>query len=401
MPLAIAVLAVGVFCVNTTEIMVAGLLPSISEAFGVSVSSVGYLVSVFALTMVVGGPLLTVALLRASRKKALIGLLLVFVAGQLLGAVAQDYWVLVVSRVVTALAASAFYGIAVAVSARLVGPDMRARALSVLMSGMMVAQVVGLPVAAFVDQHFGWRASFYGLAALAALCALLVWARVPDSPVPQKVNLRGELDSFRNRALWAAYGTNALVIGSVVAAFSYFAPIFEELTGFPSGVTPLLFALFGIGTIAGNMVTGRLADRYMMPVLLYGLAGLTAVLAAFALVAENKPATVVAVAVLGVIGLPLNPALGVRVMRLADDGPMVSTVNASAVNVGVALGPWVAGLAISAEMGLRAPLWVGAAMALAGLLSLLPALGRGGRAATGDRHEPAGREPAADREPVR
>ncbi|MER5863501.1 MFS transporter [Kitasatospora sp. NPDC002040] len=373
MPIAVFTLGIGVFCLNTTEIMVSGLLPSLSAEFDVSVSTVGYLVSVFALGMVIGGPLLTVALLRVHRRRALVGLLLVFVLGQALGAVSPEFWVLVVARVVTALAASAFFGIAVAVSAQLVAVDLRGRALSVLLGGVMIAQVVGLPVAALIDRHFGWRASFWAVAAVAAVSAVAVRLLVPVTPLPERIDVRGEVAALRAPGLWAVYATNAMVIGSIVAGTSYFSPIFVEVGGFSPGTVPWLFAVFGTGTVIGNAIIGRFVDRYLMPLIFYGLIGVTLCLVVFALVAHNRVATVAVLALLGLIGLPLNPAMGARVMRVANDGPLVSTVNASAINVGVVLGPWAGGLAISAGAGLVAPLWVGSGMAFIGLVTVAPA----------------------------
>ncbi|MEU4506071.1 MFS transporter [Streptomyces sp. NPDC024089] len=373
MPIAIFTLGIGVFCLNTTEIMVSGLLPSLSAEFDVSVSTVGYLISIFALGMVIGGPLLTVALLRVPRKKALICLLLVFVLGQALGAVAPEFWVLVIARVVTALAASAFFGIAVAVSAQLVGPELRGRALSILLGGVMIAQVVGLPAASLIDQHFGWRASFWAVGAVAGLSAVAVAWLVPVTPLPERIDVRGEVAALRNPRLWAVYCTNAMVIGSIVAGTSYFSPIFVDVGGFSPSAVPWLFAVFGIGTVVGNAIIGRFVDRYMMPLIFYGLIGVTLCLVVFALVAHHRVATVVVLVVLGLIGLPLNPAMGARVMRVANDGPLVSTVNASAINIGVVLGPWAGGVAISAGAGLVAALWIGACMAFIGLLSVAPA----------------------------
>ncbi|MER5766194.1 MFS transporter [Streptomyces sp. NPDC001985] len=398
MPVAITVLGVAVFSLNTTEIMIAGLLPSLSAEFGVSVSTVGYLISVYALGMVVGGPVLTVALLRVPRKAALTGLLAVFVAGQALGALAEQFWVLVVARIVTALAASAFFGIAVAVSVRLVPSERRGRALATLFGGLMVAHVVGLPAATLVDQHFGWRASFWAVAGLAALSALAVARLVPATGAAERLDVRGELAAFRNGPLWAAYGTNALIIGAIMAANSYFSPIFVDVTGFPPSAVPWLFGLFGAGTIIGNMVMGRFTDRYMMPMLGWGFAALAVVLAVFALVARDPAATLAAVAVLGLIGLPLSPVMSTRVIQVSNEGPLVSTVNASAVNVGVVVGPWAGGLAIDADLGLTSPLWIGCAMAVAGLLAILPVV-LGGRtehgAAAGEVAEPVDR--AAER----
>ncbi|MFI2211565.1 MFS transporter [Streptomyces sp. NPDC020141] len=403
MPVAITVLGIAVFCLNTTEIMIAGLLPSLSAEFGVSVSTVGYLISVYALGMVVGGPVLTVALLRVPRKAALLGLLTVFMAGQVLGALAEQFWVLVVARIVTALAASAFFGIAVAVCVRLVPPARHGRALATLFGGLMVAHVVGLPAAALVDQHFGWRASFWAVAGLAVLSTLAVARLVPaTSTAPGRIDLRAEISAFRNGPLWGAYGTNALIIGAIMAANSYFSPIFVDVTGFPSSAVPWLFGLFGVGTIIGNMVMGRFTDRYMMPMLGWGFAAVAVVLAVFALVARNPAATLVAVAVLGLIGLPLSPVMSARVIQVSNEGPLVSTVNASAVNVGVVVGPWAGGLAIDADLGLTSPLWIGCGMAAAGLLAVLPVVLGGGRtersAAAGEAAAPADRA-AAERSP--
>ncbi|MBQ1125285.1 MFS transporter, partial [Streptomyces sp. B15] len=167
------------------------------------------------------------------------------------------------------------------------------------------------------------------------------------------------------------------------------SPIFTEISGFGSGAVPWLFAVFGAGTIVGNVVTGRLADRYMLPLLVYGFAVVTLVLVVFALVAHHRVLTVVAVAVLGLTGLPLSPVMGARVIRVSNDGPLVNTVNASAINVGVVVGPWAGGVAISLGLGLLSPLWIGAAMAATGLLAMAPAAlaARRARRARRDRRD--------------
>lgn len=376
MPLALFVLGLSVFCLNTTEIMVAGLIPGISRDLGVSIAAAGDLVSIFALGMVVGGPLLIVGLWRVPQKRALVWLLVAFIAGQTLGALAQDYRVLVVARVLTALAASAFFGVSAAVCVRLVGPERRGRAMSVLYGGIMVAQVVGLPVATFVQQHLGWRASFWIVDALAVACLAAAVPTVPGGGDTQTLDLRRELRAFRNPRLWGAYATNALVIGSVVAGFTYLSPILTGATHFAPATVPVLFAVYGLATVVGNAVVGRFADRFMLPILLGGLTAVTLILAAFALTVDYKAPTVVATVLLGLIGLPLNPAMAARVMSVSNEGALVNTVNGSAINIGVVVGPWLGGLGISAGLGLATPLWIGSAMALCGLLTLIPDLGR-------------------------
>ncbi|MEV6560126.1 MFS transporter [Nocardia sp. NPDC051756] len=374
MPFAVYVLGLGVFCLNTTEIMVAGLIPGMSSDLGVSIAAIGYLVSIFAFGMVVGGPALIVGLSKVPQKKSLIWLLVVFVVGQTIGALAQDYWVLVIARVVTALAASAFFGVGAAVCVRLVGAERRGRAMSVLYGGMMVAQVVGLPLATFIEQHFGWRASFWLVDALAVVCIAAVVALVPSGGNTQTMDFRAEIPAFRNLRLWGAYATNALVIGSVVAGFTYLSPIFTDASHFAPATVPVLFAMYGIATVLGNAVVGRFADRYTRPILFAGLIALMLVLAGFALCVEYQAPTIVATVLLGLIGLPLNPAMAARVMSVSNEGALVNTVNGSAINIGVMIGPWLGGLGISAGLGLTAPLWIGAAMALCGLLTLIPDL---------------------------
>lgn len=380
MPFAVYVLGLGVFCLNTTEIMVAGLIPGMSSDLGVSIAAIGYLVSIFAFGMVIGGPVLIVGLSKVPQKRSLIWLLVVFVVGQTIGALAQDYWVLVIARVVTALAASAFFGVGAAVCVRLVGAERRGRAMSVLYGGMMVAQVVGLPLATFIEQHFGWRASFWLVDALAVVCVAAVVALVPSGGNTQTMDFRSEIPAFHNPRLWGAYATNALVIGSVVAGFTYLSPIFTDATHFAPATVPLLFAAYGIATVVGNAVVGRFADRYTRPILFAGLIALMLVLAGFALCVEYQAPTVVATVLLGLIGLPLNPAMAARVMSVSNEGALVNTVNGSAINIGVVIGPWLGGIGISAGLGLTAPLWIGAAMALGGLLTLIPDLRQRNRA---------------------
>lgn len=388
MPIAVYVLGVAIFALNTTEIMVAGLIPGISSELHVSIAAVGYLVAVYAFGMVVGGPVLTVAMRRIPPKRSLVWLLVVFVLGQALGALAADYWVLVVARVVTALAASAFFGVGAAVCVELVGGERRGRAMAVLYGGITVAQVAGLPAATVVEQHFGWRASFWIVDALAVLCIVAVVAKVPASGDSRLPDLRSQVRVVRNARLWGAYATNALVIGSVVTGFSFLSPIFTDAGGFSRSTVPVLFGMYGVATVVGNTVVGRFADRYTRQILLGGLVALVAVLAGFALTLTQQVPSIVATALLGLIGLPLNPAMAARVMSVSDNGALVNALNGSAINVGVALGPWLGGLGLDAGLGLSAPLWTGAAMALLGVTTLAPDFLR--------RAAPAGRPATAE-----
>ena len=377
-PFVVWLLGFTTFALATSEFMVAGMMPSLSEALGVSVADIGYLISLYAAGMVIGGPLLTALLLglRVPNKTALLWLLALYVAGGVLAATATDYTVMAVARVITGVAGSACFGVSLSIAAGLVAPHARGKAASIVLGGLMLATVLGVPAATLVDQSFGWRASFWLVVAFAAVCACLIALIVKPSAKAEAVSLRGELAEFRKGRLWAAYATSGLIIGATFAAFSYFSPIFTDVTGFGAASIPLLLGIYGVANIVGNIVVGRYADRHIFPILIGGLVVLTLALAAFALMADNPVVAVAAFLAIGLAGVPMNPAMVARVMRSAHAGPLVNTVHTSVVNVGLAFGAWAGGLSISAGYGLPAPLWIGLVLAIGGLLSLAPAAAR-------------------------
>ncbi|WP_077324131.1 MFS transporter [Virgibacillus siamensis] len=374
MPFAIYVLGLMIFSQTTSEFMVAGMMPSLSEEFEVSIAAIGYLISAYAAGMIVGGPMLTVGLLKIPRKQAFLALSLVFLVGQILGAVAPNYEVMLIARVITGISSSACFGVSLAICFNLVGPRLRGRAASIVLGGLMVATAIGLPTATMFDQYFGWRASFWAVVVLVLLSGLLGQVSIPSSPKPESVRIRSELGAFRNRNLWAAYATSMLIIGATFAAFSYFSPILTNLTGFSTKMVPLLLAIYGVATVIGNIITGRLADHYMMPILTIGLVTLAVALVIFGLFAESPTTTMIAVIMVGLVGVPMNPAMATRVMRVAGTGSLVNTIHTSVINLGIVIGSAIGGLTIDAGYGLVSPLWVGALLAILGLLSLLPFL---------------------------
>jgi predicted MFS family arabinose efflux permease len=410
MPAVVYVLGLGIFAMTTSEFMVSGMLPELASALNVSVSAIGYLVSAYAIAMALGGPFVSAALTRLSHARALVLLLGAFLAGQVLGAVATGYPMLVVSRVITGCAEAAFFGVGLTVAMDTVPPSLAGRAASVVLGGLMVSSVLGLPLATFLAQWAGWRGAFWAVAGLVLVAgvAVLVTVRRPvagrvgagagagadagagsgsgsgsgsgtDSRGEAEADgsvggLRTELALFRNRRLWAVYGTSMLHIGALFAAFSFFAAIFIDVAGFAPGLVPVLLTAYGAAAVIGNMVVGRLADRYPMAVLTLGLAALVVLLAGFAVGAAVPAVVLVTVIGIGMVGLPLNSATIARRMRVVANTPMINTVGASVVNVGIAVGPTLGGLAISAGLGLTAPLWIGAALAGLALLSLLPYL---------------------------
>ncbi|WP_246184053.1 MFS transporter [Pandoraea anhela] len=381
MPPVVYLLGLTVFAMTTAEFMVAGMMPALAHAMHVGIGDIGNLISLYALGMTVGGPVLTALLLalRTPHKRALIWLLTINVAGGVLAAISTRYEVMAVARIIMGVASSATFGVALTLCADLVAPSVRGRAASFVLGGLMFSPVVGVPLTAFIEQHFGWRASFWLVAVLAALCtvAVALWAPKRERQAGEVVSLAAEFRSLRNRPLWAAFTTSGLIIGATFAAFSYFSPIFLNVGGVSAAAIPNLLAMYGIANIIGNAVVGRFADRHTLTVLMTGLSVLALALISFALWAPLTPVGIAAFAAIGLTGVSLNPAMVARVMRAAAPGPLVNTMHTSVITAGLAFGTWAGGAAIDAGYGLRAPLWIGAAMAALGLASLLPYLRSG------------------------
>ncbi|WP_215404439.1 MFS transporter [Janthinobacterium sp. JC611] len=377
MPLVVYILGLTIFSLTTSEFMVAGMMPSLALAMDEPVTRIGYLISLYAMGMVIGGPLSTIVLLklRVPNKKGLLWLLCFYVLAQSVAASATSYDILAIARVVTGVAAATCFGLSLAICADIVAPNARGRAAAVVIGGLMLASVVGVPVATLIDQHLGWRASFWLVVVLALLCLALIAVLVPRAKPSEVVSLGNELGEFRNRHLWAAYASSGLIIGAIFAAFSYFAAILTEITGFPASAIPWLLGVYGVANVVGNAVVGRYADRYTTLIMVWGMVILSISLALFAVFAHDKTISVALLVVTGLVGMSMNPAIIARVMKTAHPGPLVNTVHTSVINIGLGAGSWLGGLGIAAGYGLRSPLWVGVALAVLGLLSLLPYLG--------------------------
>ncbi|MFZ3555474.1 MFS transporter [Streptomyces sp. BH055] len=374
MPRAVYVLALGIFAMVTSEFVVAGLMPQMADGLDATIPQIGYLITAFATAMAFGGPFLTVALLKVPQKRALMVLFVVFLAGNVLAATASTYPVMLVARIVTGVASQAFFGIGLAVCAQLTRPEVRGRAVSVALNGLMLGTLIGLPLATFIGGRFGWRAAFWVISGITVLAAAATLVGVPNVAKSEGGGqLREEFGVFRSARLWFTLSTSTLVIGATFAAFSYLGPILTEISGFGAGTVPLLLVAYGAATVIGNTVTGRLADRHTLTVLLAGLALNSLFLLGFALFAQVSAAAVVCMLGIGLVGVTMNPAMVVRVQRRGNAGALVNTVHSSFITLGIVIATSVGGVVIDAY-GLRAPLWVGLALALAGIGSLVPDL---------------------------
>lgn len=396
MPLGLLALAVGGFGIGLTEFVIMGLLPEVAADFAVSETVAGYLISGYAIAVAVGAIGLTAAVIRLDRKKVLVGLMGLFIAGNLLSALAPTYELLLAGRILAALCHGAFFGIGAVVATSMVAPDRRAGAIAMMFAGLTSANVLGVPFGTFLGQQLGWRSTFWAITVIGVVALVGIVALVPataDDAVPPR--LRAGLRAFREPQVWWSILVTVLGFGGMFGGFTYIAYTLTEVSGFASSTVPWLLVVFGSGLFVGNYLGGKAADRSITRTLLVLLAVLTVVLAVFALTATSQVVTVVSLFFMGAFGFATVPGLQLRIMGHAAGAPtMASAANIAAFNVGNALGAWVGGLTIGAGLGYLSPLWAGAGITLVALVALLVATGIERRGQDGDG---AGKAPASVR----
>lgn len=372
MPGGLIALALGGFGIGLTEFLIAGLLPQVASSLAVSEAAAGWLISGYALSVAVGAIAVTAATARLPRKNVLVGLMALFVIGNLLSAVAPSYPVMLLGRIVAALCHGSFFGIGSLVAGSLVAPERKSRAVAVMFAGLTVANVLGVPFGALVGERWGWRAAFWAVTAIGVLAlagiVLLVPGRAPTvtgrpGPVPPS-GLRAQVRAFRSVQVWLTLAATALGYGGMFGAFSYIAYTFTEVGGFSTADVAWLLMVYGVGLVVGNLIGGRAADRDRDRALVLSLLGLTVTLVLFGLLAADAAASVVLVFLMGLFGFAGVPGLITRVTDYAHGAALAASANVSASNVGNALGAWLGGVAITAGLGYTAPLYVGAGTVL-------------------------------------
>ncbi|GHB79119.1 MFS transporter [Streptomyces umbrinus] len=377
MPSGLVALALGGFGIGLTEFLIAGLLPQVASSFAVSEAAAGWLISGYALSVAVGAIALTAATARLPRKAVLVGLVALFVVGNLLSAVAPSYPVMLLGRIVAALCHGSFFGLGSLVARSLVAPEKKSRAVAVMFAGLTLANVLGVPFGALVGERWGWRTAFWAVTAI-GICALAgIAALVPDgagetrSPTVTRHSdpspadgLRAQFRAFRSWQVWLTLTATALSYGGMFGAFSYIAYTFTEVGGFSPSDVAWLLMVYGVGLVVGNLVGGRAADHDRDRALVLALLGLAVTLAVFGLLAANATASVILVFLMGLFGFASVPGMITRVTDFAHGAALAASANVSASNIGNALGAWLGGLAITAGLGYTAPLYVGAGIVL-------------------------------------
>ncbi|KIC59055.1 MFS transporter [Brevundimonas nasdae] len=365
-------LAAGAFGIGVTEFAPMGLLPVIATDLGVSIPSAGLLISAYALGVVLGAPLMTLATGRVPRRTLLIGLAGIFTIGNALSALADNYALLMIARIITSLNHGAFFGVGAIVAAGLVPPDRKAGAVAAMFMGLTIANVVGVPLATWAGETLGWRASFWGIAMIGVMVMAALALTLPKAAAPAAGDMLAELRVLGRRRVLSALALTVIGSSAMFTVFTYITPILREQTGASLGFITAMLVLYGLGLTVGNWIGGKFADRSVDRTLIVTLAGLSLVLLTFAVAMPFASVSAVLIFLWGIASFALVPPLQVRVMDAARDAPnLASAVNIGAFNLGNAIGAALGGAVIAGGLGYPAVALAGAGASALGLLMIV------------------------------
>jgi DHA1 family inner membrane transport protein len=362
LPIALYALTAGAFGIGTTEFVIMGLLMQVAADLQVSIAAAGLLISGYALGVFVGAPLLTAATSRMPRKAVLVALMVIFTLGNLACAVAPNYTLLMIARVITSLAHGTFFGVGAVVATGLVAEDRKASAISIMFTGLTVATLLGVPAGAWLGLQLGWRATFWAVTVIGVIATVVIATLVPaDRSDAAPIAFREELKAIARPQVLLGLLMTVLGFGGMFTVYTYIQPLLTQITGFSeSAVSPILL-VFGVGMILGNLLGGRFADRRLVPALLGTLFALAAVMGLMTFVLHSPWAMVLFVGLLGAAAFATVSPLQLWVLQKAGGAQsLASSLNIGAFNLGNALGAWLGGVVIAHGAGLTTLTWIGA-----------------------------------------
>lgn len=365
-------LAFGSFCIGTSEFASMGVLQLFAPDFGVDVTAATNAIAAYALGVVVGAPAITLAAARVNRRSLLLGLIALFVVGNLVSAASTSLGMLAVARFVSGLPQGAYFGAAAVVATHVVGRDRSGKAFATVMLGITIATVVGSPLGTVIGQHFGWRYTYLAVALLTvgAMACLTIW-------VPRTNDLGGgsvttELGSLRKASVWVMIGVASLGVSSIFAVYTFIGPLTTSVAGLPTASIPLALALFGVGMTVGNLVGGRLADGDSRRGIVVGFGTALVVLVVLATFGSNPWVLLTAFLLVGTFMMTAIPSIQVELTEAAPQSPtLMGAMNLAALNAANALGAWCGGLAVSGGRGLLTAAWAGFGLTACGLVIYL------------------------------
>jgi DHA1 family inner membrane transport protein len=379
--LALFALALGGFGIGTTEFVAMGLLPNIASDLlpelsasdpDAAIAKAGILISAYALGVVVGAPTIAAFSARFPRKTLLTVLAIAFTLGTVASALAPTFETVVIARFLAGLPHGAYFGVAALVAAKLMGPGKRGQAVAFVLSGLTIANVIGVPLITFLGQNTTWRIAYLAVAGIFALTTLAIAMLVPWQEGDPAATMRRELRAFKSPAVWLALLTGALGFGGFFAVYSYVAPLATEVTGTTESFVPVALVVLGLGMTLGNFVGGRMADRGAMKAIFQLFGAFAAAMLVLIATVDAVPGLLIGVFLVGAAAAALSPAIQTRLMDVAGDSQTIAAaVNHSSLNLGNSLGAFLGGAVIAAGWGYIAPAWLGLALCVPGVLCAL------------------------------
>lgn len=370
--LAVLALALGGFAIGTAEFVTMGLLREIAAGVDASIPATGHVISAYAVGVVVGAPVLAFFGAKLPRRGLLVALMATYAVFNAASALATSYHALLLARFLDGLPHGAYFGVASLVAASLAAPGRRGRAVAMVMLGLSVANVVGVPAATWLGQHLGWRSAYWAVAVLALVTVVMVLAFVPSIPGDREATGRREMAAFAKPQVWLTLLAGAVGFGGMFAVYTYIAPTITDVGGLGDSAVPIFLLFFGLGMVAGTWVAGELADWSIFRSLLGSSVGMALVLLAFWALSPHGWWALIPVFLITVIGSVLVVNLQLRLMEVAGDAQTLgAAMNHASLNAANALGAWLGGLVIAGGYGLRSTALVGVALSIAGLLVLI------------------------------
>jgi DHA1 family inner membrane transport protein len=377
MPLALFALTVAAYAIGTTEFVIVGLLPTVANDLHIGLPLAGLIVSVYALGVTFGAPILTALTGRIDRKLLLLGLMALFIIGNTMAALSPGYALLLVARVLSAFAHGVFFSVGSTIAADLVPENKRASAIAMMFMGLTVAIVTGVPLGTLIGQTFGWRATFAAVAGLGVIAFAGLWLLLPSNlKRAPAATIGDQIKVLGSGRLLIVFAMTALGYGGTFVAFTFLASILEQVTGFHASSVSLILVLYGIAIAIGNIAGGRLANRDPVKALVWLFAAQAVVLVVFGFTAVSPWLTLPTLAALGFLSFANVPGLQIYVVQLAGvvrpaAVDVASALNIAAFNLGIAAGAWVGGIVVASSLGLAATPWIGAIFVVGALLLTL------------------------------
>lgn len=362
-------LALGSFCIGTSEFASMGILQLFSASLGIDIPTATHAITAYAFGVVIGAPLVTLVGARLNRRTLLLCLMALFILGNVLSAIATDLGMFALARFISGMPQGAYFGAGAVVASYIVGPGHGGKAFALVMTGLTVATIIGSPLATFLGQNLGWRNTYFSVAGVAALAFFALWSWVPRTEALQGGPLAQELSSLRRPAVWGMMLVAALGVASIFAVYTFIGPFITDAAALHQAWIPVALALFGLGMTTGNLIGGRLADAHPTRGLNLGFGS---ALIALALLAVGGGEAWILMPMLLCVGMTMMvaiPTIQVRLTGFAPEAPtLMGAMNLAALNVANAIGAWTGGIAIAGGYGLLSTVWAGFGLTFAGLL---------------------------------